>query len=94
MYIYIYYLYACVCCSWSIFSNGEILIDGQNIKDINLKWLRSQIGLVQQEPMLFDQTIYENMIQPRNVHSEDIDLVCIWFLQTDLTHNIGADTCK
>jgi len=32
--------------------NGSVFIDGVNIKDLNTKWLRSQIGLVSQEPKL------------------------------------------
>lgn len=31
------------------------------LKDIDLKWWRSQIGLVEQEPFLFDDTIFENV---------------------------------
>ncbi|KAG4215122.1 hypothetical protein ERO13_A01G157900v2 [Gossypium hirsutum] len=33
--------------------NGDILLDGHNIKKLQLKWLRSHIGLVNQEPILF-----------------------------------------
>ncbi len=40
---------------------GEILIDGIDIKDIDLKYYRSQIGYVLQEPMLFNDTIYRNI---------------------------------
>ncbi|RUS83275.1 hypothetical protein EGW08_008955 [Elysia chlorotica] len=40
---------------------GEILVDGRNIKDLNLKWLRGQIGVVSQEPVLFDASIEENI---------------------------------
>lgn len=40
---------------------GEVLIDGVNIKDIDLKYYRSQIGLVQQEPLMFRDTIYNNI---------------------------------
>ncbi|OWZ12115.1 Multidrug resistance protein ABC transporter [Phytophthora megakarya] len=40
---------------------GEVLLDGHNIKDLNLNWLRSQIGLVGQEPTLFIGTIAENI---------------------------------
>ena len=36
-------------------------IDEQNVKDLNLKWLRSQIGIVSQEPVLFDLSIRENI---------------------------------
>ncbi len=41
--------------------DGTILIDGKNIKDIDLKFYRSNIGYVQQEPMLFFDTIYNNI---------------------------------
>lgn len=40
---------------------GRILIDGIDIKDIELKWLRRQIGLVSQEPALFATTVFENI---------------------------------
>ena len=41
---------------------GEILLDGVNIKEINIKSLRTQIGLVGQEPILFPETIQQNII--------------------------------
>jgi ATP-binding cassette subfamily B (MDR/TAP) protein 1 len=40
---------------------GQILLDGKDIKSLNLHWLRSQIGLVSQEPVLFSGTISENI---------------------------------
>ncbi|KAJ2930895.1 hypothetical protein H1R20_g6196, partial [Candolleomyces eurysporus] len=40
---------------------GAVQLDGVNLKDLNLKWLRSQIGLVSQEPILFATTIKENV---------------------------------
>ncbi|XP_073289993.1 ABC transporter B family member 13-like isoform X1 [Primulina huaijiensis] len=42
-------------------TSGTILIDGCDIKNLNLKSLRLRIGLVQQEPVLFSTTIYENI---------------------------------
>lgn len=42
--------------------SGEIFIDGVNIKDYNLKWLRSKIGYVGQEPALFSGSIRENLL--------------------------------
>jgi len=39
----------------------QITIDGHNIQDLNLKWLRSKIGVVSQEPVLFNTTITENI---------------------------------
>lgn len=41
---------------------GEILVDGNNIRELDLKWLRQQIGLVNQEPALFATTIRENIL--------------------------------
>ena len=41
---------------------GEILLDGIAIDKLQLKWLRSQIGLVSQEPALFATTIKENIL--------------------------------
>ena len=38
-----------------------MLIDGQNIRDLNVKWLRRNIGLVSQEPVLFATTIADNI---------------------------------
>ena len=40
---------------------GSVETSGQNLDDIDLKWWRSQIGLVQQEPFLFNETIYTNV---------------------------------
>ncbi|KAG6907876.1 hypothetical protein DXG01_007040 [Tephrocybe rancida] len=42
-------------------TSGVIKLDGVNVKDLNLKWLRSQIGLVAQEPTLFATTIKGNV---------------------------------
>ncbi|XP_058075316.1 putative multidrug resistance protein [Magnolia sinica] len=43
-------------------SRGEILFDQMNIKRLQLRWLRSQMGLVSQEPILFATSIKENML--------------------------------
>ena len=40
---------------------GAVLIDGNNMKDLNVGWLRDNIGIVGQEPVLFDTTIRENI---------------------------------
>ncbi|KAI5806532.1 P-loop containing nucleoside triphosphate hydrolase protein [Peziza echinospora] len=40
---------------------GEILLDGHHLKDLNLRWLRENISLVSQEPVLFGTTIYKNI---------------------------------
>ncbi|MCO5599583.1 hypothetical protein L7F22_053689 [Adiantum nelumboides] len=44
---------------------GEIFLDGISLKSLNLKWLRSQIGLVGQEPVLFATSIVKNLLYAR-----------------------------
>ncbi|KAI9311515.1 P-loop containing nucleoside triphosphate hydrolase protein [Dichotomocladium elegans] len=41
---------------------GAVLLDKKDIRDLNLKWLRSHIGVVNQEPVLFNMTIRENLL--------------------------------
>ncbi|KAL8527119.1 hypothetical protein ACS0TY_005115 [Phlomoides rotata] len=41
--------------------DGQVLIDGINLKEYQLKWIRSKIGLVSQEPVLFSGSIKENI---------------------------------
>jgi ATP-binding cassette subfamily B protein len=43
------------------FDQGEILIDGQSIQDLNIRELRRKIGMVTQESFLFNGTIRENL---------------------------------
>ncbi|KAI0859458.1 ABC transporter-like protein [Xylaria cubensis] len=43
------------------FRNGSVTVGGRKLTDLDLKWWRSQIGLVQQEPFLFSQTIFDNV---------------------------------
>ncbi|KAF6034287.1 ABCB1 [Bugula neritina] len=40
---------------------GEVLINGHNVKDLNVRFLRNQVGIVSQEPVLFATTIAENI---------------------------------
>ena len=46
---------------WYQPSSGQILLDGHDIAEYNTKWLRSNIRLVQQEPILFQGTILQNV---------------------------------
>jgi ATP-binding cassette subfamily B (MDR/TAP) protein 1 len=41
--------------------SGSIELDGIDIRNLNIQWLRSKIGIVSQEPVLFDLTIRENI---------------------------------
>uniref|UniRef100_A0A8D0Z7T5 Multidrug resistance protein 1 n=1 Tax=Sus scrofa TaxID=9823 RepID=A0A8D0Z7T5_PIG len=40
---------------------GKVLIDGREIKELNVQWLRAHMGIVSQEPILFDCSIAENI---------------------------------
>uniref|UniRef100_A0A8B9KQW7 ATP-binding cassette, sub-family B (MDR/TAP), member 5 n=1 Tax=Astyanax mexicanus TaxID=7994 RepID=A0A8B9KQW7_ASTMX len=42
-------------------AGGQVFADGMDTRMLNLAWLRSQLGLVSQEPILFDCTITENI---------------------------------
>ena len=55
-------------------NSGNILIDGVNIKDVNLKSLRQQIGIVPQENTLFSGTIAQNIAFGKaNLEIKDIE---------------------
>lgn len=63
--------------------NGLITIDGRNLKDYNLKWLRTHIGVVNQEPILFATTIKENIrFGKENASDEEI----IWAAKNANAH--------
>ena len=42
-------------------SAGSLTLESFDLRDLNLQWLRSQIGIVSQEPVLFDASIAENI---------------------------------
>ena len=42
-------------------TDGHLTMDGKDLRDLNIRWLRSQIGIVSQEPVLFDTSIAENI---------------------------------
>ncbi|KAH8723660.1 multidrug resistance protein 1 [Phaeosphaeriaceae sp. PMI808] len=46
---------------WYDQPSGQIYLDGVDIRELNLTWLRTNIRLVQQEPVLFSGTVYENV---------------------------------
>jgi ATP-binding cassette, subfamily B, bacterial len=48
-------------CRFYDVTEGQVLIDGVDIRDYDVKWLRRQIGIVLQEPYLFHGTIAENI---------------------------------
>ncbi|OBZ86718.1 Multidrug resistance protein 2 [Choanephora cucurbitarum] len=42
--------------------SGIVLLDGKDLKEYNVTWLRNKIGVVSQEPVLFNLTIKENIL--------------------------------
>lgn len=51
---------------------GEILLDGVNIKDINIRYLRKQVGIILQDPFIFAKSIKENIELNENLSDEAI----------------------
>lgn len=67
--------------------NGTIKVGNRNLKEVDLRWWRSRIGLVQQEPFLFDDTIFANIAYGL-VGTE-------WeYASEDLKHRLVAEACK
>ncbi|KAL9539286.1 hypothetical protein MBANPS3_010350 [Mucor bainieri] len=58
--------------------SGSICLDGHDIKALNVKSLRQNIGIVQQEPVLFNLSIRENILMGchKEVSDEDIVAAC------------------
>ena len=54
--------------------NGQITLDGNELRTLNLKWMRENIGYVGQEPVLFATSIKENLMMAK----EDLTDEQIW----------------
>jgi ATP-binding cassette, subfamily B, bacterial len=57
------------------YTGGQILLDGVELREYGRKYLREQIGIVQQEPFLFSRSIRENILYGvgRSVSQEEIE---------------------
>ena len=53
--------------------NGKILVDGINIKDLSMHSLRSIMGIVNQESILFNDTIFNNIAFGRDVTQTEVE---------------------
>ncbi len=53
--------------------SGQITVNGCKLENINLHWLRSQIGIVSQEPILFDSSVSDNIAYGDN--SREVPMV-------------------
>ena len=52
-------------------SGGSVNLDGKDVRDINTKWLRNQIGYVGQMPVLFAGTVRENILMGNDRATEE-----------------------
>lgn len=55
--------------------SGKILLDGVEIQKLKLQWLRQQMGLVSQEPILFNDTIRANIAYGKEVEASEDEIV-------------------
>lgn len=55
--------------------SGEILLDGIEIKKLQLRWLRQQMGLVSQEPVLFNDTIRANIAYGKEGNVTEAEII-------------------
>jgi len=69
---------------------GYISLDGQDLRTLNLNWLRSIIGFVQQEPILFDRTIAENIAYGDNSREVSLEEIQEAAKQANIHHEITA----
>lgn len=68
-------------------TGGSVLLDGHDIRKLNVRSVRGEISLVQQEPCLLDRSILENIAlglvnSPKHVHLRSI-------LMTDALHRVA-----
>jgi len=58
-------------------TEGAITVDGQDLRDVTLESLRSQIGVVFQESMLFNRTIRDNLLVGKpDATQEEVEHAC------------------
>ena len=70
-------------------TSGQILIDGQIIKDINLSSLRREISIVDQNTTLFDDTVFNNIKYAKpDAKNEEIYKAAEMSMSTDFINNL------
>jgi len=55
--------------------SGQITIDGVEIQNLKLRWLRQQMGLVSQEPVLFNDTIRANVAYGKEGNANEAEVI-------------------
>eukprot|EP00325_Prymnesiales_sp_UTEX-LB-985_P007146 CAMPEP_0174697474 /NCGR_PEP_ID=MMETSP1094-20130205/3329_1 /TAXON_ID=156173 /ORGANISM="Chrysochromulina brevifilum, Strain UTEX LB 985" /LENGTH=219 /DNA_ID=CAMNT_0015894465 /DNA_START=81 /DNA_END=740 /DNA_ORIENTATION=- len=71
--------------------SGVVMLDGIDIKSLNVKWLRSQLGLVAQEPVLFSGSISDNIGYGKDgvTQEEIVEAAKMANAHTFITQNTG-----
>ncbi len=70
-------------------TSGQILIDGQIIKDVNLSSLRKEISIVDQNTTLFDDTVFNNIKYAKpDATNEEIYKAAEMSMSTDFINNL------
>jgi ABC-type transport system involved in Fe-S cluster assembly fused permease/ATPase subunit len=76
-------------------TGGQVMIDGQDIRDVTLESLRENIGVVPQDPSLFNQTILDNLRYAKlDATNEEIHSACkaVALHEKIMTFTKGYDT--
>ena len=55
---------------------GRVLVDGLDVREYQLRWLRSKMALVSQDPILFDTSIVENIRYGRDASMDEVIRAC------------------
>jgi len=55
--------------------SGQITLDGTEIQKLNLRWFRQQMGLVSQEPVLFNDTIGANIAYGKGGDATEAEII-------------------
>lgn len=55
--------------------SGNIKLDGVEIQKLQLKWFRQQMGLVSQEPVLFNETIRANIAYGKEGNATEAEIL-------------------
>ena len=55
--------------------SGQITLDGVEIRELQLKWLRQQMGLVSQEPVLFNESLHANIAYGKGGDANEVEII-------------------
>ena len=73
-------------------TSGQILIDGQIIRDVNLSSLRREISIVDQNTTLFDDTVFNNIKYAKpDASNEEIYKAAEMSMSTDFINNLEKE---